>query len=170
MTQEFEALHANQIWDLVYLPAGKKTIGCIWVYKIKHKDDGSVERFKARLIVKRYTQQAGVDYTETFSPVVKMTTITTLINVAIKKGCKLYQLDVNNTFLQGDLHEEVYMEALQGLDMETPQLVCKLNKYLYGSKQASRKWYANSQKHYIQKDLCIQLKMINSFYKKSSTS
>lgn len=64
MTQEFDALHSNHTWDLVSLPHGKKAIGCKWVYKIKHKADGSVERFRARLVVKGYTQEAGIDYTD----------------------------------------------------------------------------------------------------------
>ena len=70
MKQEFDALHANNTWELVKMPKEKNAIGCKWVYKIKHKADGSIERYKARLVVKGYTQQVGIDYNETFSPMV----------------------------------------------------------------------------------------------------
>ncbi|XP_075106863.1 uncharacterized protein LOC107828156 [Nicotiana tabacum] len=86
MNQEFEALYANHTWSLVPLPAGKRIIGCKWIYKVQYKADGSIERFKARLVVKGYTQQAEVDYTETFSSVVKMTTVRALIGITVKKG------------------------------------------------------------------------------------
>ncbi|KAL8107853.1 hypothetical protein AgCh_024310 [Apium graveolens] len=111
MNKELHALHVNNTWTFVDLPAGRKPIGNKWVYKIKLTADGSVERFKARHVAKGYNQKWGIDFEETFSSVVKMTTVRCIIVVAAIKNLTLHQLDVNNAFLHGDLVEEVYINA-----------------------------------------------------------
>jgi hypothetical protein len=141
MDEEMAALDANATWELVALPKDKKAIGCKWVYKVKHNADGSVSRYKARLVVKGYAQTYGIDYEETYSPVAKMTTVRAIIVMAITKGWSLHQMDVNNVFLHGDLQEEMYMEQPPGyVDQTHPNLVCRLKKALYGLKQAPRAW------------------------------
>jgi len=141
MDEKMAALDANAIWELVALPKDKKAIGCKWVYKVKHNADGSVNRYKTRLVAKSYAQTYGIDYEETYSPIAKMTTIRAVIVIVAAKGWSLHQMDVKNVFLHGDLQEEVYMEQPPSyVDQTHPNLVCRLKKALYSLKQALRAW------------------------------
>lgn len=109
MKAEIQDLEDNNTQVVVPLPTGKKVIGCKWVYKIKYKATGEIERFKAKLVVKGYNQNEGIDYQETFSPPVKMVTIRTVLSLAAVNDWCIYKMDVFNVFLREDLHEEVYM-------------------------------------------------------------
>nr|GEW42722.1 retrovirus-related Pol polyprotein from transposon TNT 1-94 [Tanacetum cinerariifolium] len=140
--EEIEALHKNKTWELVPLPGGRKPIGNKWVYKIKRNGDDQVERYHARLVVKGYAQKEGIDFNEIFSPVVRMTTVQVVLAMCATYDLHLEQLDVKTAFLHGNLDEEIYMLQPEGFEQKGKEnLVCRLNKSLYGLKQVPRCWY-----------------------------
>ena len=114
LDDEITALQKRKTWDYVKLPEGRTTIGCRWVLKTKYKADGSVERYKARLVAKGYAQKYGIDYNETFSPVVRFSSIRTLLAFALQNSMYVHQMDVVTAFLNGELDEEIFMEQPEG--------------------------------------------------------
>ena len=109
-----QALDDNGKWGLVPLPTGKKAIGCCWVFTVKFNPDGSIVRLKARLVAKGYAQTYGVDYSDTFSHVAKLTSVHLFISISTFYDWDLHRLGIRNAFLDGDLQEEVYMEQPPG--------------------------------------------------------
>ena len=138
MNVEMQSMYDNQVWNLVDAPANSKTIGCKWIFKKKIDMDGKVHTFKARLVAKGFTQTHGVDYDETFSPVAMLKSIRILIAIAAYYDYEIWQMDVKTAFLNGNLAEDVYMTQPEGfVHPDYPNRVCKLQKSIYGLKQAS---------------------------------
>ncbi|KAL0553858.1 hypothetical protein IC582_007762 [Cucumis melo] len=141
MDLEMESMYFNSVWELVDLPEGVKPIGCKWIYKRKRDSAGKVQTFKARLVAKGYTQREGVDYEETFSPVAMLKSIRILLSIATFYDYEIWQMDVKTAFLNGNLEESIFMSQPEGfITQGQEQKVCKLNRSIYGLKQASRSW------------------------------
>ena len=133
MKEELDALTKNHTWDLVTIPSGQFLVGCKWIYKIKTRSNGSIKCYKTRLVAKGFTQEYGIDYEETFALVARISSVRALLAVAAASKWDLFKMDVKNVFLNGDLSEQVYMQPLSGLSIESSK-VCHLRRALYGLK------------------------------------
>jgi len=167
--QELAAHEQNQTWEIVPLPRDRTTIGHKWVFKVKTTSSDEITRYKARLCAQGFSQKAGVDYNEVFSPVVRYDSVRTLLSVAAVNDLEIYQFDIKTAYLNSNLKEEIYMRAPEGLSVPNDNSVCKLNKALYGLKQAGRCWNRKfntflKKFKFVQSsaDRCVYLSSINN--------
>eukprot|EP00253_Pinus_taeda_P022622 PITA_22622 len=172
MGEEMDSLAKNNTWDLVEITEGRSVFGCKWVFKLKRKVNGSIERYKVRLVAKGYSQVEGIDVHEIFSPVVKLVSIRIVLALTGLPNLELEQLDLKTTFIHGDLNEEIYMEKPEGfVQGHSRRLVCKLRKSLYGLRYSPRQWYKKFDSFMVSQnfirseyDQCVYFKNFNSIF------
>ncbi|GKB62086.1 zinc finger, CCHC-type containing protein [Tanacetum coccineum] len=141
INDEMHSIMGNNTWVLVNLPLGYKPLGCKWIFKRKLKVDGTIKKFKARLVIQGFKQKSWIYYFDTYAPMARISAIRLLIAMASIQNLIIHQMDVKTTFLNGDLDEEVYMNQPQGFIMPSNEnKVCKLIKSLYGLKRAPKKF------------------------------
>ena len=141
MEVEMESIKRNNVWELVELPKGRSSVGSKWVFKKKVNEEGVVKRYKARIVAQGFSQKFGLDYDETFCPVVRFESVRTVIALSVQHSLRIHQMDVTAAFLNGDLQEEVFMSQPEGFVAKGQEhLVCRLNRSLYGLKQSPRCW------------------------------
>ena len=171
---EYQSFLKNNTWELVKRPKDKNVITCKWVFKVKRKANGSVDRYKARLVAQGYSQEEGEDYDDTFAPVARYSSIRSILAVANQLNLEVHQMDVKTAYLNGDLEREIYMEQPEGyVDKDQTDLVCRLRKSLYGLKQSARCWNITidsflKESGYVQSnaDPCVYFKTENKDGKK----
>jgi hypothetical protein len=140
-----DSIMSNATWEVIEHPYGCKPIGSKWVFKKKLRPDGTIERYKARLVIKGYSQKEGEDFFDSYSLVGRLTTIRVLLSLAASHGLLVHQMDVKTSFLNGELDEEINMEQLAGFVVNDQEgIVCKLLKSLYGLKQAPKQCMKSS--------------------------
>ncbi|MCH93102.1 retrovirus-related pol polyprotein from transposon tnt 1-94, partial [Trifolium medium] len=147
--QEIQGIEKNDTWELVTLSEGAKKIGVKWIYKTKYNEKGEIEKYKARLVAKCYSQQHGIDYNEIFAPVARWDSIRTILAIAASQNWPVHQLNVISAFLHEKLTENVYVEQPKGYQ-KVGDKVYKLKKALYGLKQAPRAWYSKIESYFGQ--------------------
>jgi hypothetical protein len=144
---EMDSIMSNATWEVVERLYGCTPIGFKWVFKKNLRPDGTIESYKAMLVIKGYSQKEGEDFFDTYSPVARLTTIHVLLSLAVSHGLLVHQMDVKTTFLNRELDEEIYMEHPAGFVANGQEgMVCKLLKSLYGLKQAPKQWHEKFDK------------------------
>ena len=139
MDREYASLLKNQTWDLIEKPFDRKPVQNKWVYKVKYKPNGEVDKFKTRLVAKDFTQKPGNNFTETYSPFICYDSVCAILAIVAAKGMYLKQFDIGTAFLNGELLEEIYMAQPQGyVDSTKPKYYCRLKKSIYGLQQSTR--------------------------------
>ncbi|GJU82093.1 retrovirus-related pol polyprotein from transposon TNT 1-94 [Tanacetum coccineum] len=169
---EIESILQNHTWELVDLPPGCKPLGYKWIFKKKMKADGTIDKYKARLVIKGYRQREGLDYFDTYSPVTRITSIRMIIAIAALRNLEIHQMDVKTAFLNGDLEEEIYMNQPEGFTAPGQEgKVCRLVKSLYGLKQAPKQWHQKFDNTMLESgfkinecDKCVYVKDTSSGY------
>ena len=143
MIEEYQSIMKNDVWDVVPRPEGKSIVTSKWIYKIKHVVDGSIYKYRERLVARGFSQKEGIDYEETFAPIARYTSIRSVLSLAAVMKWKIHQMDVKTAFLNGVVEEEVYEEKPLGFETHDREShVCKLKKSLYSLKQEPRTCYA----------------------------
>ena len=172
VNSEIESIMQNHTWELIDFPPGSKPLGCKWIFKRKMKTDGSIDKYKARLVAKDYKQKEGLHYFDTYSPVTRITSICMLIAIAALHNLEIHQMDVKTAFLNGDLNVEIYMDQPEGfISLGQEKKVCRLVKSLYGLKQAPKQWHEKFDKVMMSNgfiinecDKCVYVKDTNNGY------
>ena len=139
--EEMQSLKANKTWSLVHLPPGRNVVTNKWIFKSKTNPDGTLKKRKARLVARGFSQTAGIDFFETFAPVVRYESVRCILSLAAAHDMTIHQFDVKTAFLNGKLDEVVFMQQPEGYEDGTNR-VCRLNRSLYGLKQSPRNWNA----------------------------
>ena len=139
--EEMQSMEKNGTWTLIEPPKNAEVIGCKWIFKLKRNDEGFAIKHKARLVAQGFSQKFGLNYDEVFAPVVRASTFRTLLAIAGKEKLKVHHYNVKTAFLYGNLKETVLMKQPEGIKIqEKGHFVCKLNKCIYGLKQAAKSW------------------------------
>ncbi|GJT91176.1 retrovirus-related pol polyprotein from transposon TNT 1-94 [Tanacetum coccineum] len=169
---EIESILKNHTWELVDLPPGCKPLGYKWIFKKKIKADGTIDKYKVRLVIKGYRQHEGLGYFDTYSPVTRITSIRMILVIAALRNLKVHQMDVKTAFLNGDLEEEIYMNQSEGFIAPGQDgKDCRLVKSLYGLKQAPKQWHQKFDHTMLESgfkinecDKCVYVKDTSSGY------